>query len=117
MDVELSPQYLRSQEGKSTIGGRLNLRKLEVSWVNTGYFDVTVTPQYREAATYTFDNTPVNIITVGPPTIGEFGTFKCPIYTEGSTAEIHIKNSTPFPTTITSLQWTGMFSQVGRTTK
>ena len=115
--VTLSAQYVRGQDGKAVLGGRLALRKMELAYRDTGYFEVQVTPQYRDTATYVFDNTAVNITEVGPPTVATIGTFVCPIYSTGNNTVIKIVNSTPFPSTITSAQWTGLFSQIGRTSR
>ena len=115
--VELSAQYVRGQDGKAVLGGRLGLRKLEVAYRDTGYFEIQVTPRYRPTSAYVFDNTAVNITEVGPPTVAPIGTFTCPVYSTGNDTVIKIINSTPFPSTITSMQWTGLFSQIGRTSR
>lgn len=64
MNVELSTQFIRDQNG-GVVMGTLQLLRLKVDHRDTGSYDVTVTPSNRETKTWRF--TP---LTVGNTQVG-----------------------------------------------
>lgn len=114
--VTMSKQFAREQDGSSILNGRLQMRSMSFSYSNTGYFDVEVTPIYRDKRTYSMTGRIIGELnnTVGslPPVIS--GVFKVPIRAEGDSVQIDLVSSSWLPMTITSAAWVGFFNEITR---
>lgn len=95
---------------KSDTEGRLQLRKASVNFANTGYFQVKVTPRYRDTYTYTYSG---KVLGTPSATLGQAelstGKFTFPIMTQNTDATIVIENGSPMPSAFLSADWEGFF--------
>lgn len=109
--VQLSKIYVRDRENTALAHSVLKLRQMRVFYFKTGRFIVTVTPQYRDAAIYTFTGRRVG---VGNNLIGsiplESGIFQFPILSDGQTVDIDISSTSYLPMHLQSLEWEGVFT-------
>lgn len=114
--VELSKIFMRSEDGRAIISGRLQLRDMTVSFINTGYFKVTVTPLVRTPRSREFTGRVLGSAsnTVGAAAIEAEGTYRFPVLSKADTVKIEIINDTPYPSVITAASWRGMFNEISR---
>lgn len=115
--VTLSKQYVREGEkGRAITSGRLQLRSIQFDYKDTGYFEVHITPEYRDTKIHKFTGRVVgsgsNII--GRPSIMSNGNFKVRVGSRGDTVVIKVVNPSPMPHMITSAQWVGFFNDTAR---
>lgn len=93
------------------VSGRLQLRTLTLLYADTGYFQVTVTPQYRDTYTYTFTGKVVgqgnNIIGAVPISSGAF---RVPIQSKSDRVTITLENTSFLPSKFVSAEWEGLIS-------
>lgn len=113
-EVILSKQYIR-QNNESLVTGRLQLRKMNLRYTDTGAFTVEVTPEFRDTKSYVFNGRTLgsgqNVIQATPIVSGRLS------FLVGSNAEtvtIKIKSGSFLPFTITSGAWTGFFNEISR---
>lgn len=104
---ELSPIYYKP--GQTTVGrndSRLQLRYATVTYDDTAGFAIDVTPAGRATSTRFF-----NSLTFGDSSdlLGELsfdtGAFRFPIMAKNNNVTITFRNSQPFPSTLTTLEW------------
>lgn len=104
---ELSPIYYKP--GQTTVGrndSRLQLRYATVTYDDTAGFAIDVTPAGRTTSTRFF-----NSLTFGDSSdlLGELsfdtGAFRFPIMAKNNNVTITFRNSQPFPSTLTTLEW------------
>ena len=110
MRYRFSEQFLRDGQGNAVRVGRLMLRSFLVNYTNSGYFEINVTPLYRDTYEYKFTgkilgsgNLVINTLPI------ESGTFKFPIMCDAKEATIEITNDSPLPSTFQSAEWVGLF--------
>lgn len=88
--------------------GRLQLRHFDVTYQSTGYFRAEVTPLARAMYTYVFSG---HLTGIASNMIGNVvtssGSFKFPVLSDASTAQIDIVNDTYQPSTILAAEWEG----------
>ena len=117
-EVQLSRLFVRdrSNTNRSITTGRCQLKRFQVNYQDTGFFNVKITPSFRDEQTFTFNGRLVGAgdNLVGTAAIAEYGSFAIPIQTEASTALIKISNNTEKPMTITSIDYTGFFNELTR---
>ena len=86
--------------------GRIQVRYLTVSYSDTGYFTVEVTPDYRDKSVHPFTG---RILGSGNNLIGsvplEDGDFRVPIYSKANQVKIEFKNDTPLPCSLVSAEF------------
>jgi hypothetical protein len=86
--------------------GRFQIRYITLSFTNSGFFKVVVTPDYRDASTYPFTG---RILGAGSNLIGsvpiENGNFRVPVYSKSDQVKIEIKNDTPLPCALVSAEF------------
>lgn len=97
--------YIRKDngQGEAETAGRLQLRKIVLSYNETTQFSVIVTPLGRSARTHTFLASAV-----------ESGLFTVPVLCQNTQADISIINNTPGPCAISEIDWEGWFTNRGR---
>jgi len=114
--VVLSKQYVRKEDGSAVITGRLQLKRMALSYRESGYFDVVITPSERAAYTYSFNarflGEAQNV--VGAIAISPRGTFKFPVMSRADTVKVEARSNSYLPFTIISGSWVGFFNDVGR---
>lgn len=107
--------FLRQQTstgGLKVREGILMLRDINLSFSETGYFRVTVTPKYNTNITSSFEFTGKNV-GMKSATLGEInvsdGTFIIPIIAKNDEITIEIINDGYMPCCFLSLEWLGDF--------
>jgi hypothetical protein len=91
--------------------GRLTLRSMKVSYVNTGKFDVVIAPTGRTPYTTYFTGTILGGITslLGRINVAS-GVFKFPVNSRANEVTITIQSSYPYPLTLNTCEWQGLFT-------
>lgn len=109
---EMSPIYYKP--GQTTVGrsdSRLQLRYATVTFDDTAGFAVEVEPNGRQKTTRQF-----NSLTFGDSTdkLGtlsfDTGSMRFPIMAKNDRVSINFRNSQPFPSTLTTIEWEGFIS-------
>lgn len=98
--------------------GRIQLRYGNIIYADTGYFQVEVTPDYRDTSTHYFTG---RILGSGELKIGsipiESGEYRFPVFSKADQATIVIKNDTPLPSSLMSaefeLDWSPRSRRIG----
>lgn len=114
-EVVLSKLHLRDGNGAAVLTGRLQVRYMTLAYVDSGYFEVEVTPEGRDASVYRHTSRKIGsaLNAIGSHNI-ESGKFRFPVYSRGDTVNITIRNDSFLPMTITSAAWTGFFNELSR---
>lgn len=109
-----SPVTIKEQTsggGLATVGmGRLQLKKMILSYSNTGYFEVNVTPTGRDVSTYKYTG-----LTLGDQSakIGEVdldtGKFHFGVQAQNSEVLIELISRSHLPVAIMSAEWEGLY--------
>lgn len=118
MIYEISRPVLRSASGKgqSVVGdGRLQIKNGIMLYDNSRFFQVLVTPKYRDTYNYTYlYNFVPNYLGVGPTNLDymhmEDGAFKFPVFCKSDEVKISILNESPYPCSLLSLEWEALYS-------
>ena len=114
-EVQLSKLYMRdpTSPNKTMTTGRFQLKRFQVNYQETGYFNVSITPAFRTEQLFTFNGRVIgsgdNLI--GSPAIHS-GQYSIPVQTEATTCVIKIRNSTELPMIITGIDFTGYYNEV-----
>ena len=102
----------QTQNGTKVVEGTLMLRDINLCYADTGYFKVTVTPEYSTNITSEFVFTG-KIVGMKSATIGEInvsnGTFLLPVIARNEEVSIEITNDSYLPSCFLSLEWLGDF--------
>ena len=98
--------------GQMTIGeGRIQLRKVNLLFNNTGFFKTIVTPNRRDPYVYTFSG---RVVGSGANILGqvsiEEGKFGFPVGSKNDQVQIEIINDTYLPCYFLSAEWEAFFS-------
>ena len=117
-EVQLSKLFVRETTNtqKTITSGRLQLRRLQVNFQDTGFFEIKVTPSFRDEQKFTFNGRRVGFgdNLVGTVAIADSGHFAAPLQVDASTSVIKITNDTEKPMTITSIDYRGFFNELTR---
>lgn len=100
---------------KAVIDGRLQLRKMTLSYSDSGFFRVQVTPYRRDTFTYEFTAKTVGLATTrfGKTRI-ESGKFNFPIQSKNDQVTIEITNETYLPTSLLGAEWEAIYTSRAR---
>ena len=109
-EIELSPQFFRSQE-QVAVNGTLNLRYGLFRFRNSGNFNVEISRQGRTAKVIPFlidviDDRDVNLSTTN---YKSFGLFKAPILGYADDLSLKIKSNNIHPMAVTNIEFVGKF--------
>lgn len=111
--MEFSRQILREDSGSgklAVVEGRLQLRNMTLTYGETGYFAVEVTPEYRQTDRRIFTG---QILGHGSNLIGRLptpsGTFRFPILSQAEAVTIRLVSDSFLPFRITSAGWEGFY--------
>ena len=100
----------QSQNGVKVVEGLLMLRDINISYTDTGYFRIKVTPKYTTNITSEFVYTGKNIGTTSA-TLGKLGvsggTFLLPVIAKNEEVSIEVINDGYMPSCFLSLEWLG----------
>ena len=114
MRYRFTPFSVRSEEAKVDIlEGRLQVRTLTLSYVNTGYFRVEVTPYNREALISEYTGAVIGESLLGAPSILS-GVRRMPVIANARRTTIDIVNDTHLPSIFQSGSWEGFFTKRSR---
>ena len=107
-EYEFSEQFVKSGDD-SINSGRLQLRNFEVSYANTGNFEVQVSPRpfddrVRKVNTTIFTGKVVGSSILGRTTL-ETGVFRVPVYCNSKDVKIKVKSDSWLPLAIQSADW------------
>ena len=114
MTVRLSTLYYRRQLANgSTVAdqsGRLQLKRMMVSYADTGFFLAQVTPELRSTFTHTMNGRTVagSLIVGSNPIVT--GQFSFPILSKNDQVTVDLVNSSPLPCRFLAAEWTGVFT-------
>ena len=112
--IIMSKQYLRDGQASIT-NGRLQLRTMTLRYEDSGYFEVTVEPDYRDVKTHTFTG---RTLGSGNNQIQAFnlssGRFRFMVNSNSETVRIKVGSDKYLPFTITSGAWIGFFNEISR---
>ncbi len=103
MMYQFSDVVVSGTEGTGRIDkdARIQIRYLTLSFSDTGYFRVEVTPDYRDTSTHVFSG---RILGSANNVIGssllEDGNFRVPVYSKRNQVKIQVKNDSPVPTAL-----------------
>lgn len=112
MRYRFSTLYLRNRDNQAVTDGRLQLRKLVLSFVDSGYFRVEVKPVGRETFTYLMTAKQIGSSTtkVGKNRILSGG-FNVPVMSQNVKVTIEIVNDNVMPSTFLNGEWEGFYVQ------
>jgi len=111
MTYQMSPPMLRDQNSQRINEGRLQLRRGTVEYSESGFFQVEVTPDARDAYTYTFTGRSLGAagLLVGSNPVAS-GTFPYGIMCRADNVVIKILNDSPLPSTVSALDFEGTYT-------
>jgi hypothetical protein len=118
MNYNLSQPILRTTAGRgqsAIADGRLQIRNGILLYSNSRYFQIKVTPKYKDTYTYTYlYNFVTNYLGVGPTNLDyvnfEDGKFKFPVFTKADEMNVLITNDSPYGCSLLSLEWEALYS-------
>ena len=86
--------------------GRVQVRYLTLTFNDSGFFKIVVTPDYRDVSTHPFTG---RILGSGANKLGsvplETGTFRIPVYSQADQVKIEAKNDSPLPCALMSAEY------------
>ena len=95
MSIELSPQYVRDQQGNADVDAWVTYRQITTAHHNTGTYTIRATMPRRTDRVKTFDHDPIE----------KRGFTKAWFNGNSKDMRIFIENATPKPCTITSVEF------------
>jgi hypothetical protein len=118
MKYNLSQPVLRATAGRgqsAVADGRLQIKNGILLYSNSRFFQIKVTPKYKDTYTYTYlYNFVPNYLGVGPTNLDyvnfEEGTFKFPVFTKADEMNVLIANNSPYGCSLLSLEWEALYS-------
>jgi hypothetical protein len=108
-----SQLMVRSQSGqgqKADTVGRLQVRKMQVNFADTGHFQARVTPVGREPYTYTYSGKALGVPSAALGRISmETGAFSFPVLSQNTTVAVELVSDSPLPAAFLSVDWEGYY--------
>jgi hypothetical protein len=111
-----STLILRPSGGQTAItNGRVQCRRMRLSFASTGYFRVEVTPVGRDTFSYAFTGRTMGKATnvIGSPGI-ETGEFSCPLMGRNDDLTVEVVNDSILPSYLLEATWEALFSPQSR---
>lgn len=108
----LSPLYLRGEGQVPRIGGRLQLRKLRALVRSTGYIRAEITALARTLVSRAWSSYVVGSV-LNKPTVSN-AEIDVAIMSDASTVQIDFVSDSPYPVSLTGIEWIGFYSQRAR---
>jgi hypothetical protein len=109
MMYQFSTPLIRSSSGTSKVAvtdGRMQVRTGNLTYNNSLFFKVLVTPKYRNTYTYKFTGPRLG---TGGALLGEedlvSGAFKFPVMAKNTEVNVELHNDSPFPCALLSMDW------------
>lgn len=105
----LSQQFYRDADKAAILDGTLKLKKLTVSFKDTGQFRAEVTPKGREMYTYPYTGRNLGVSLVGARLLST-GSYTFTVGTDAKDVVIELVNDSHLPSAFQSFAWTGEFT-------
>ena len=111
MRYRLSEQFVKDAKGVAITGGKLKLRRMRLSYANSGYFRAEVTPKARETYSYPFTGKVLGSsqLLIGATPI-ESGAYSFPILSGSEDLTVDIVNDTHLPSIFQAIEWDAEFT-------
>ena len=106
--VTLSFPFVKDEQ-QSVIQGTFGIRTLDIMYEDSAFFEVDVTPKGRPTKTQRFLSNRFGSGVFGVQNIEPFGRFRVPVRGNASDTVITIRNSSPFPSLFTNMEFRGNF--------
>ena len=103
---------LKTATSKSTVNtGRLQIKKVNLVYGDSGFFEIDVTPLARSTGTYKFTGQILGSagFVLGVPNM-QSGTFKLPVQCKNEDVTITLRSDSFLPCNFLSAEWTGIYS-------
>lgn len=112
MRYRFSELFLKDDKGIALQSGRLQLRSITLSFSDTGYFRVEVTPKNRQVYSYSYTARIIGSVsaTIGSNPINT-SKHRFPIVTNSNGLTLDIVNDSPSPSFFQGAEWEGLYSQ------
>lgn len=103
-----SEQYIKDANKQPIASAVLKIRRMLVTYAESGYFRVEVTPPGRETSTYLFTGKTLGVagVKLGYPALSA-GSFRFPVLSSTKGLVIELINDSPFPSAFQSAEWEG----------
>lgn len=103
-----SEQHLKDQNNVAISSAKVKLRRMAISYVNSGYFRVEVTPPARDTSRYVFTGKVLGVagLLLGNPSLAS-GTFLVPVLSGSQGVVIDLVNDSPLPSVFQNAEWEG----------
>lgn len=103
-----SEQHVKDANNITIANAKVKMRRMTVSYVDTGYFRVEVTPPGRDTQTYIFTGKTLGVsgVKLGSPSLSS-GTFTFPVKADAHGVIIELVNDSPLPSTFQHAEWEG----------
>jgi hypothetical protein len=109
MVYKFSTPLIRASSGQSRVAvtdGRMQVKSGNLTYSNSLFFKILVTPKYRNTYTYKFTGPRLG---TGGALIGEeelvSGAFKFPVMARNTEVNVELHNDSPFPCALLSMDW------------
>jgi hypothetical protein len=118
MKYTLSRPIIRSTSGRgqsSVLDGRLQIRNGILNFSDSLFFQIKVTPKYKDTYTYTYLYKMVtNYLGVSSTNLDYInfkdGSFRFPVFSDAEELQVVIENPTPYGCFLLSLEWEALYS-------
>lgn len=109
----LSPWYIKNQQGTALIDGRLQIRNTTIQYADTGYFQVEIQNEGRDARTKEWTSNIIGKMAYGLTQLFD-GDFKVGVRGRNTTTSIKIESDSYLPVRIAAISYEGMLTQRGQ---
>lgn len=113
MLYRFSEFFLRNSQGLPMIGGKLQIRTLTLSYEDTGYFRLEVTPEYRDKMTHEYNGIELGAASLGQPAIAD-GPQRFLIMAKSNKTILELVNDSYLPSSFQTANVEGYFVQRSR---
>lgn len=115
MRYVMTKPTLRQSDGNGSLvinPGRFQVRRGLLSFNDTLFFKVNVTPLYRDTYTYTYENRNLNVgsTIIDQPSKQKDGTFSFPVLSKNDQVTVEIINDSPYPSNLLGVDWEALYT-------
>jgi hypothetical protein len=110
---ELTPWYLKDQNGSPRLQGRLQVRTLSINYKDTGYFTVDVAATGRSTMTHVFSGAQIGVSVIGEVNLLS-GTERFTVKGRNTDTTVQIASDSYLPVAFQSGSWEGIYYPRGR---
>lgn len=101
-----SEQFIKDQNNIAIASAKVKMRRMLMSYVESGYFRAEVTPPGRDTASHVFTGKTLGATPIGAVPIST-GPFRFPIMADSHGVVIELLNDSPLPSTFQNAEWEG----------